>query len=49
MYEWLKYTRNSMVLCLKRQVTTMTTLKNLFYGNIAPHDCEVPRDSEYYG
>ena len=26
----------------------MTTLENLYYGNIAPHDYEVPRDSEYY-
>ena len=33
---------------LERQVTTMTTLENLYYGNIAPHDYEVPRDSEYY-
>lgn len=26
----------------------MTTLENLYYGNIAPHEYEVPRDSEYY-
>ena len=26
----------------------MTTLENLYYGNIAPHNYEVPRDSEYY-
>lgn len=26
----------------------MTTLENLYYGNIAPHDYEVPHDSEYY-
>ena len=26
----------------------MTTPENLYYGNIAPHDYVVPRDSEYY-
>ena len=26
----------------------MTTLENLYYGNIAPHEYEVPRGSEYY-
>ena len=26
----------------------MTTLENLYYGNIVPHDYEVHRDSEYY-
>lgn len=26
----------------------MTTLENLYYGNIAPYDYEVPRGSEYY-
>ena len=26
----------------------MTTLENLYYGNIAPHDYEAPRGSEYY-
>ena len=26
----------------------MTTLENLYYGNIAPNDYEVPRGSEYY-
>ena len=26
----------------------MTTLENLYYGNIAPHEYEVARDSEYY-
>jgi len=25
----------------------MTTLENLYYGNIAPHECEVVRGSEY--
>ena len=33
---------------LERQVNTMTTLENLYYGNIAPYDYEVPRGSEYY-
>ena len=37
-----------MLLCLERQVTTMTTLENLDYSNIAPHDYEVPCNSEYY-
>ena len=36
-----------MVLCLERQVTTLTTLENLYYGNIAPHEYEVVRGSEY--
>ena len=36
-----------MVLCLERTVTTMTTLENLYYGNIAPHEYEVVRGSEY--
>ena len=36
------------MLSLERQVTTMTTLENLYYGNIAPHEYEVPRGSEYY-
>ena len=36
-----------MLLCLERQVTTMTTLENLYYGNIAPHEYEVVRGSEY--
>ena len=35
------------VCCLERQVTTMTTLDNLYYGNIAPHEYEVVRGSEY--
>ena len=26
----------------------MTTPENLYYGNIAPHDYEIPGDSEYY-
>lgn len=26
---------------------TMTTLENLYYGNIAPHEYEVVRGSEY--
>ena len=26
----------------------MTTLENLYYGNIAPHEYEVVRGSEYY-
>ena len=26
----------------------MTTLENLYYGNIAPHEYEVERGSEYY-
>ena len=26
----------------------MTTLENFYYGNIAPHEYEVPRGSEYY-
>ncbi len=25
----------------------MTTLENLYYGNIAPHECEVVHGSEY--
>ena len=36
-----------MLLCLERQVTTMTTLENLYYGNIAPHEYEIVRGSEY--
>ena len=36
------------VVVLGRTVTTMTTLENLYYGNIAPHEYEVARDSEYY-
>ena len=32
---------------LERQVSTMTTLENLYYGNIAPHEYEVVRGSEY--
>ena len=36
-----------MLLCLERQVTTMTTLENLYYGNIAPHEYEVVHGSEY--
>ena len=32
---------------LGRQVSTMTTLENLYYGNIAPHEYEVVRGSEY--
>ena len=28
---------------------TMTTLENLYYGNIAPHEYEVERGSEYDG
>ena len=32
---------------LERQVSTMTTLENLYYGNIAPHEYEVERGSEY--
>ena len=36
-----------MLLCLERQVSTMTTLENLYYGNIAPHEYEVVRGSEY--
>lgn len=35
------------VVVLERQVTTMTTLENLYYGNIAPHEYEVVRGSEY--
>ena len=35
------------VCCLERQVTMMTTLENLYYGNIAPHEYEVVRGSEY--
>ena len=45
---WTFLINSGMLLCLERQVTTMTTLENLYYGNIAPHDYEVPRDSEYY-
>ena len=32
---------------LGRQVSTMTTLENLYYGNIAPHEYEVVRGREY--
>ena len=32
---------------LERQVSTMTTLENLYYGNIAPHEYVVVRGSEY--
>ena len=35
------------VVVLGRQVSTLTTLENLYYGNIAPHEYEVVRDSEY--
>ena len=35
------------VIVLERQVSTMTTLENLYYGNIAPHEYEVERGSEY--
>ena len=35
------------VVVLERQVSTMTTLENLYYGNIAPHEYEVERGSEY--
>lgn len=45
---WTFLKNSGMVLCLERQVSTMTTLENLYYGNIAPHNYEVPRDSEYY-
>ena len=45
---WTFRSACGMLLSLERQVTTMTTLENLYYGNIAPHDYEVPRDSEYY-
>ena len=31
---------------LERTVTTMTTLENPYYGNIAPHEYEVVRGSE---
>ena len=32
---------------LERQVSTMTALEKLYYGNIAPHEYEVERGSEY--
>lgn len=32
---------------LERTVTIMTTLENLYHGNIAPHEYEVERGSEY--
>ena len=35
------------VVVLERQVSTLTTLENLYYGNIAPHEYEVVRGSEY--
>ena len=35
------------VVMLERQVRTLTTLENLYYGNIAPHEYEVVRGSEY--
>ncbi len=35
------------VVVLERQVSTMTTLENLYYGNIAPHEYEVEHGSEY--
>ena len=35
------------VVVLERTVSTMTTLENLYYGNIAPHEYEVERGSEY--
>ena len=35
------------VVVLGRQVSTLTTLENLYYGNIAPHEYEVVRGSEY--
>ena len=45
---WLDF-QKEMWYCvlLERQVTTMTTLENLYYGNIAPHEYEVVRGSEY--
>ena len=33
--------------CAWKGGTTMTTLENLYYGNIAPHEYEVVRGSEY--
>ena len=44
---WTFQATCGMVLCLERQVSTMTTLENLYYGNIAPHEYEVVRGSEY--
>ncbi len=32
---------------LERQVSVMTTLENLYYGNITPHEYEVDRSNEY--
>ena len=44
---WTFCSTCGMLLSLERQVTTMTTLENLYYGNIAPHEYEVVRGSEY--
>ena len=44
---WTFQTTCGMVLCLERTVTTMTTLENLYYSSIAPHEYEVVRGSEY--
>ena len=44
---WTFQATCGIVCCLERQVTTMTTLENLYYGNIAPHEYEVVRGSEY--
>ena len=32
---------------LERQVSAMTALEKIYYGNIAPHEYEVERSSEY--
>ena len=33
---------------LGKETHTMTTLEDLYYGNIAPHEYEVVRGSEYH-
>ena len=35
------------VVVLGKEAHNMTTLENLYYGNIAPHEYEVERGSEY--
>ena len=35
------------VVLLGKEIHNMTTLENFYYGNIAPHEYDVERGSEY--
>ena len=47
LFFWTIQATCGIVCCLERQVSTMTTLENLYYGNIASHEYEIVHGSEY--